>query len=852
MKSNFQFRRRVFKSATSKLLLLLVLLLPPLLIAAQKSLPDGGLRFSSYEEIKDLRTGINFTPDQPLEIRSIFQMNFDFAFRRSSQAYGHIFRIIGSKGNNIDLISSPYNSKFDDLNLILGDSVTAVSFGFEEINMIPNQWIHCKLIISLEDNFISLTLNEIEKTKEVALGLKDIYLVFGKNELGAYTTSDVPPMDLKEVAIRANDRLIRHWPLTRYNEDISYDETERFPAKATNPHWMIDRHFRWRKTTSITTQERPQIIYNGDSLFYLLTPKVFITYNVNNNNIIKYNLEQNVALPFNQASLYKKEIDEIWCYDLDSLKVNKFKLTTKSFYEVNSRFTEETHHWHANRTLTNDNRAVFFGGYGFYTYTNELIIHEENQWKTKPVPSIEPRYLSALGRDHAGNIYVLGGYGSKNGSQEYGSHAYKDLYKLDLSDFSATPLWNKEAEESEANVYSSSMVFSDSDSMLYVLRYPRDKFNSKAVLESYNVYTGEFQNFGDSLDIDFLDTNSFIDLIRNYDNNTLMAVAMNMNDEFFETNLYSLNFPPISNTEVVQPKPLKKYFYYAAVVLVLTLFFLGLFIIHRKKSSLKKAMKEVAAPTIQEATPESAKLDPAPQFDDKKGAILFLGGFQVLDKNGDDISEKFSQTLRTLLTMLLLFSSNKGKGVPSNFIWENLWGDKNQSSARNNRNVNIKKLRDLLQNVGEIEIKSSSDKWKIFLLDDLFFDYRYLMTCIEENRTITSDLINLVKRGNILPTLELDWIDSYKADLSNKVVDYLLEHSKKLPMDSVLQMEIANCIFQHDIINQDALFIKIKHLNAVKKFALAKQCYETYSKEYKVLYGEPFDIHFEEILKDEH
>ena len=35
----------------------------------------------------------------------------------------------------------------------------------------------------------------------------------------------------------------------------------------------------------------------------------------------------------------------------------------------------------------------------------------------------------------------------------------------------------------------------------------------------------------------------------------------------------------------------------------------------------------------------------------------------------------------------------------------------------------------------------------------------------------------------------------------------------------------------------------------MKKFALAKKCYESYKKEYHLLYDEEFDVPFDEIVK---
>ncbi|WP_421897779.1 hypothetical protein [Marinoscillum sp.] len=817
---------------------------------------EGGIKFNSYEKIKDLRTGLNLTPDELIHIGSTFQMNFEFGLWRGTEAYGHIFRIVGTHNNNIDLISSPYNSKFDDLNLILGDSMTAVSFSFEEVGLTTGKWMKCQLTISENEGLISLSINGVKKVKQIAFNFEQVSIAFGKNDMGRYTTSDVPPMNLRNVVLMTDEGTVRTWPLTKHRESVSYDEVGYHMAEAINPNWIVESHVKWKLKKTVNSNSRPQIVYDQDSVVYLLTSSDLYSYNLVSGETGHTLFNQEIPVPFNQASLYRSSSNEIWVYDLDSLEINFFDLVDKSYYEINSNFSSQTSHWHANKLLTSEGRAIFFGGYGHYTYTNNLLSHD-TAWKVSTLNEIEPRYLDAFGQNSKGELFIFGGYGSKNGSQEYGARAFHQLFKVDPISQAVTLLWSKE-EEAGGNVFSNSMVFGSSDSVFYVLRYPRDKFNSKAVLESFNLYTREKETLGDSIELDFLDTSSFVDLFLNKSTQELVAVILKTNGDQYTTSFYGLKFPPVRYASITQSKPYN-YLYQSVIGLVLLLGLVGFWLNHKRKSVTQESSRintpkshQHPAELMSEGASVPRHEEPInleKDFEDKKSAILFLGGFQVLDKDGNEISEKFSSTLRTLLSMLLLYSSNQGKGVPSNFIWEFLWGDKSQNSARNNRNVNIKKLRDLLETVGTIEIKNASDKWKIELGDDVFFDYGHLMQCMKNNKTLTPALLELIKRGNILPSFELDWIDPYKAELSNKVVDYLLGHRNTLAYNAQLQLDIANCIFQHDIINQDALFIKIKYLNSMKKFALAKQCYETYRKEYHLLYDEDFDVPFDEIVK---
>lgn len=82
------------------------------------------------------------------------------------------------------------------------------------------------------------------------------------------------------------------------------------------------------------------------------------------------------------------------------------------------------------------------------------------------------------------------------------------------------------------------------------------------------------------------------------------------------------------------------------------------------------------------------------------------------------------------------------------------------------------------------------------------------------------------------------------------VVDSLLSYSQKLNFknDDLLLMQIADAIFKYDSINQEALVLKCSILNSKGKYALAKNWYDHFVKEYKALYSENYPITFEEVI----
>ena len=92
----------------------------------------------------------------------------------------------------------------------------------------------------------------------------------------------------------------------------------------------------------------------------------------------------------------------------------------------------------------------------------------------------------------------------------------------------------------------------------------------------------------------------------------------------------------------------------------------------------------------------------------RKSSILFLDGFQVWDKNGIDITKSFTPILKQLLILIILYSVNNKKGISNVTLRELLWFDKMDESAQNNRRVNIRKLKLLLEKLDGAELVKES------------------------------------------------------------------------------------------------------------------------------------------------
>lgn len=74
-----------------------------------------------------------------------------------------------------------------------------------------------------------------------------------------------------------------------------------------------------------------------------------------------------------------------------------------------------------------------------------------------------------------------------------------------------------------------------------------------------------------------------------------------------------------------------------------------------------------------------------------------MGGFRIVDKEGNDITLLFTRTLKMLLIALILYTGKCEKGINGNKLIQMLWPGKPEDAAQNIRNVYMSKLRNITE-----------------------------------------------------------------------------------------------------------------------------------------------------------
>jgi two-component SAPR family response regulator len=228
----------------------------------------------------------------------------------------------------------------------------------------------------------------------------------------------------------------------------------------------------------------------------------------------------------------------------------------------------------------------------------------------------------------------------------------------------------------------------------------------------------------------------------------------------------------------------------------------------------------------------------------------------AIDSKGEDNTKFFTPLLKELFLVILLYTIKNKKGISSEALKDLLWHDKPDKDAKNNRSVNLAKLKPILEKVGHCAIsKEDTGAWHFHCPDkDVFVDYQEFMILTQNagaNKQFMQQLLAISSRGTFLQQTEYSWLDDFKAEVSGIMLDRCQEYMERANMneDPEFIIEVANAMLHFDRLNEDALKYKCHSLIALKRHALANNTYLSFAKEYKEIYGEDFPKSFNEIIK---
>lgn len=814
----------------------------------------SGLYFSSHEVIKDKRTSLNLTPRSPFRFSGNFSIEFEANFRQGDGHYGYIFRLLGMDGTNIDLVSNLISST-SNFWLVYKEQ-TLFSIKWDQLPGIGhNEWIKINFEVDIPTSTISFSINDV--TRDVILpesiGTDLFNIIFGALDHKQFASVDVCPMSLKNISISHNGEPYRHWKLAEHLNEKVYDEIKNDKATVQNPIWIIDRHVEWRKVKEFHVDNlmgsthdlrNRRVLILSDAELYSVDMD---SYKIDT---ISYSENRPFEDKYARQVIYNEYFNQLWSYDFDADTINIFDFYTQSWSE-NPAQPIESLYAHQNRFISPvDSSLISLLGYGHYKYSSD-VYHYNRQLKSWEIfdrrDQISPRYLSGATVVNDSTALIFGGFGSHTGHQELSPGFYYDLFYFNLTDLTFQKILTFPNPETPF-VPSESMVYDKESNSFYALVYNSMQHNTHLRLGRFDIDNGDYIIYNDSIPYDFLDIASWVFLFLDEKKNELIAYISSGS----KIEIHSIAYPPKFRQDILQNSEAEKsstFLYW----LIPTILLITVGVIYRpwKKPRLVLDRDEKRVELM-----EVEMLKPIEQ--DRSSSIYLLGNFKIMDSTGNDLTGNFAPTTAHLFLLILMTTVKNGKGTTSQELRNILWFDKDDQSARNNRNVYINKLRLILKSFRELEIINEGGSQTVIGLENIYCDYVRIHALIQTlknnkvfNKNIFCELVDLALTGKLLPYVQHEWLEPFQTEYTNSLIEILLRYRENTEVrkDLNLLLKMADVILLHDNIDEDAISLKCYALYTMGNKKQALEAFNKFELDYETLLAEKTTLSFENLVK---
>jgi len=847
-----------------------------LICSLEVSAQTYGLEFNGINESLDNRTELNLTPEGYLKFKNDFEISFDYKTTCISPdsyigLFGYIVRIVNKDNKNVDLLSSiAAGLEPPKLNLVIGNKDSIVTANYSKSSI--DKWIRLKVKFNLsKDQVIFYTPERFYVQENVGFKKKDEFkIIFGANDYKQFKTSDVPTMSIRDIKISEQGKLKYHWVLDEKKQHIATDRLLGHKAIAKNPVWLSLNHQKWQ--SNFETDSNGYLMITADTekaeIFIVGSDELEI-YSVGDNISKKVPYKNKPSfLKYNFKPIYNKKDHKIYCYLVGDGPPHVLDIETGVWERKKNRLTDEitSNNLYFNRYYNeSDNSIYMFGGYGQHKYNNEISKIDINNNTLKTLRTndtiFHPKYLSGLGVLND-TLYILGGYGSKSGNQLINPQSYYDLIGYSIKDSTLFKKFEISPIVDDMCIANSMWVDEDTRDY-YALSYEKSVFNGGLQMIKGNLETSHVDVVGNKFPYQFLDVKSSAGLLYMKQQKKLFAFSTYTTDSnTTQAKIYSINYPPDKYIEEIGEVEESKDFTIVIVTFSCAVLFVIGFMYFRKK---KKEAKEVSKKRNWwlKKTISNNNVSIAHTVEEEKLVVekinyklIFFGGFQVINNKTIDITNQFTPLIKELFLLLWLHTYKNDKGISPEKITEILWYDKSEKSAQNNRSVNLAKLRILLTDLGDLNLSKKTGYWKcVFDESEIRNDYVDFINLTSSKAILTkqkiNQLIEITEKGPFLRNVQYEWLDEFKASVSDITIDTLTYFAQKCDVNKEADfiIHLADSIFIFDVTNEDAMILKCMSLYVLGKHSHAKATYKKFSKEYLELYGQSYEQAFVDIIK---
>ncbi|SHF91695.1 hypothetical protein SAMN05444274_1138 [Mariniphaga anaerophila] len=805
-----------------------------------------GLRFYSQEKPVEERTSLVLFPE-PINIKQKLELEFEFKIYNKNK-FGYIFSIQGGHSKKrmeplAQFVFHPESSSGEGGYIFNFNGKTQpIIFSMEKEN---KNWIKCNLKINQDTGLGQISVSgQNYQFQYNNQNIKFLSIKFGQLD---FLNGDVAAFDIRDIKCSIGNRKRYYWLLEQDSGTEAIDSINGKKAFVNNPFWLIHKHFLWEEVHSGCYDKMNGVSFDSLNQDILLVNKDSLSrFNTNKNHLkIEHYTHSRPFYTDQNFSLYNQKIEELISFDFHFFKSNGQKAFS-SYIPDDKKWTaiekvsevEENYNalllW--NRDAT---RLIKFGGYAHYKYFNKLQLFnfDSLKWEDLSLKGdfVSPRTYASGGLFPKTNkLFIYGGMGNESGLQALGIRKFYDLYEINLDTKTVVKKWEITDDEFDF-LPGSEMIINPDDSCAYILGVDS---KSDLILYRFSLVDGRYDVVSNALPVkaEGLEGDSY--LFYDSKEQALFAVVR----ESFEKETYSkisifrLNYPPIGVlTKCKQDKKLSLFQEIIWLALCAGAVLIVFFIVIRRQRA-KNIQPDVKEPTRIR----------------KQNSVLLIGGFHVFDKNGTEITYRFSNKLRQLFCTIYLhnfFDVDITNDKLASIFWQGM----DKQKITNNRGVSFNHLRNIFKELDGLSLIRKGDQLIIDVGESLYIDMESLYSNLKNSHyNHPENILSFYQLGNLLANESFPGIDIFKENFESKAIETILQigrnyYSQRKHLSVIETMDII--LNQFDTINEKALKVKIKSLYKLKQYKKAKSEYVRFCNEYSEIMNSEYPKQFSELLK---
>lgn len=794
---------------------------------------EYGLRLKPHPGETKLSPSLVLNGGEAVRSRGLLELSFDVR-SISDEPYGCVCRLVGDRGYVIDLINSvSRDHRWVPLLIAGGKSIELQS------DIRWGEWNRVSLVVDTKNGSVSLNYagEQVAMNVPVIKGSNSFRISFGQCPFDKFDVDVVASSDIRDIRLSSGHKLFAEWPLQKHSGNSSPDLSGRRMALSTKSVWLADELIKPKPLLHVGCGKGTCIAFDGNKDFLIIDdPSRIVTFDAVALTLDSLRVTDGVppANATNQAIFTGESL----------ISYNLFSNTYATFDPVQCKWSggksTNKNDYYTNYTATWDpdrKKLYCFGGYGFFHLYNDLRICDPahpDSLKIVSLTGISPRFFpsSAL---LDGQIYIFGGKGTKSGNQELTQNYNYDLYSFDPDSGALTSIWVLPVQPEERYVPGDNMVWEPSEGCFYTALIPdeTDFVVARVYRDKPSVEIASLPTEGIRQRCNWI----YVNLFLNAERNRLFLVSI-QSEKNGETvlDILALDYPVPPLSGIILPPAEQRHPILPVTALAFVILaVLSAVLLVRRNHKLRG---------------DETGFHPDNFYDFSRNSVCLFGGFSVHDRKGNDITSQFTPTLRQLLTLLLLYSSKDPQGVVNSRINKAIWYYKPEESANNNRNVTMRRLRTILEEVDGVTITSKNKFWKIELCPPAQCDYIEALRLYREGKSKSDvhHLLELLLRGELLPDSSEEWTAGFKNDFSMTTVVFLSEQLSRNDFPESIIMQSALTVLHYDPLNEKALRTRCRILFAQGSTGLAKETYDGFVSSWQASFGTPYPLSFKEIV----